>query len=118
MILSRHLRSRKHRKFVIFAEIKKQKYESKNHGSHPSLVIGQTDDGSSYVNIGLTNELKRGHHKNIKIHNSQNWEKQSYLRDDVRIDPKKYLSEILKDDKLCPDDIDKIWAIIKKKNSH
>ena len=42
----------------------------------------------------------------------------SYLRDDVRIDSKEYLSEVLKDYKLCPEDIDKIWAIINKKDSH
>ena len=29
--------------------------------------------------------------------------------------PKEYLSEVLKDYKLCPDDIDKIWGIINKK---
>ena len=39
------------------------------------------------------------------------------LKDDIRIDSKEYLSEVLKDYKLCPDDIDKIWEVIKK-NSH
>lgn len=52
------------------------------------------------------------------MHNPQNWDKDSYLRDDIQIDSKEYLSEVLKDYKLCPDDIDKIWEIIKKKNSH
>lgn len=42
----------------------------------------------------------------------------TYLRDDIRIDSKEYLSEVLKDYKVCPDDIDKIWEIINKKNSH
>lgn len=41
-----------------------------------------------------------------------------FLRDDIRIDSKEYLSEVLKDYRLCPKDIDKIWAIINKKDSH
>lgn len=101
-----------------FRKNKKRNLGKKNGDSHPSLIIGESDDGSSYLNIGLTKSPKRGHHKNIKIHNPQNWEKDSYLRDDIRIDSKEYLSEVLKDYKLCPDDIDKIWEIIKKKNSH
>ena len=67
---------------------------------------------------GLAKSPKRGHHKNVKIHNPQDWSLDSYLRDDVRIDSKEYLSEVLKDYKLCPEDIDKIWAIINKKDSH
>ena len=101
-----------------FRNNNKRKLGKKNSGSHPSLVIAETDDGSGYLNIGLTKSSKRGHHKNIKIHNPQNWEEDSYLRNDIRIDSKEYLSEILKDYKLCPDDIDKIWKIINKKNSH
>ena len=100
-----------------FRNNKKRKIAKKNSGSHPSLVVGETDDGSAYVNIGLINSSKRGHHKNIKIHNPQNWNEESYLRDDIRIDSKEYLSEILKDYKLCPEDINKIWSIINKKNS-
>ena len=87
-------------------------------GKHPSLIVGKTEDGKAYVNIGLTKSPKRGHHKNVKIHNPQDWSRDSYLRDDVRIDSKEYLSEVLKDYKLCPEDIDKIWAIINKKDSH
>ena len=67
------------------------------------------------MNIGLTKSPKRGHHKNVKIHNPQDWSRDSYLRDDVRIDSKEYFSEVLKDYKLCPADIDKIRAIINKK---
>ena len=96
----------------------KRKIGNNNKGKHPSLVVGESDDGISYINIGLTISPKRGHHKNISIHNPQNWSKTSYLRDDIRVDSKEYLSEILKDYKLCPDDIDKIWKIINKKNSH
>ena len=54
----------------------------------------KTDDESGYLNIGLTKSPKRGHHKNIKMHNPQNWEEDSYLRNDIRIDSKEYLSEI------------------------
>lgn len=96
----------------------KRKIAGKNKGKHPALVVGETDDGSSFVNIGLTKSSKRGHHKNVKIHNPQNWEESSYLRDDIRVDSKEYLSKILEDYRLCPDDIDKIWTIIKKKDSH
>jgi len=31
---------------------------------------------------------------------------------------KEYLSEVLRDYNLCPEDIDKIWKIINKRNSH
>ena len=96
----------------------KRKEGSSNKGKHPSLIIGETNDGKSYVNIGLTKSPKRGHHKNIEIHNPQDWKKKSYLRDDIRIDLKIYLSDILKDYNLCPEDIEKIWEIINKKNSH
>ena len=84
-------------------------------GKHPSLVIGETEDGKSFYNLGLTKSEKRGHHKNLKIHNPQNWNESLYLRDDIRIDSKEHLSEVLKDYNLCPDDIEKIWKIIKKR---
>ena len=84
-------------------------------GKHPSLVIGETDDGKCLYNLGLTNSERRGHHKNLKIHNPQNWNKNSYIRNDIRIDSKEYLREVLKDYKLCPKDINKIWKFIKKR---
>ena len=101
-----------------FRNNKKRKIGSSNRGNHPSLIVGETDDGKSFVNLGLTKSPKRGHHANIKIHNPQNWNNTSYLRNDIREDEKKYLSEILRDYRLCPEDIDAIWKIIKKKNSH
>ena len=101
-----------------FRNNRRRKKGIKNKGMHPSLIVGETTDGKSFINIGLTKSPKRGHHKNIAIHNPQNWNEISYLRDDIRIDSKEYLSEILKDYKLCPDDIDKIWEIINKKNPH
>ena len=96
----------------------KRKIAGKGSGKHPSLVVGETEGGKSYMNIGLTKSPKRGHHKNVRIHNPQDWNEDSYLRDDIRIDSKEYLSEVLKDYRLCPEDIDKIWAIINKKDSH
>ena len=101
-----------------FRNNSKRAHGSTNKGKHPSLVIAETDDGQSYINLGLTHSKKRGHHKNVPIHNPQKWEEISYIRDDIRIDSKEYLSEILKDYKLCPEDIDAIWEIINKKNSH
>ena len=95
-----------------------RKKGSTGKGRHPSLIVGETDDGKGFVNIGLTKSPKRGHHKNVKIHNPQNWSEDSYLRDDIRIDSKEYLSEVLRDYNLCPEDIDKIWQIINKRNSH
>lgn len=96
----------------------KRKIAGMGKGKHPSLIVGETEDGKAYVNIGLTKSPKRGHHKNVKIHNPQDWNQDSFLRDDVRIDSKEYLGEVLKDYKLFPEDIDKIWSIIKKKDSH
>ena len=99
-----------------FRKNSKRKHGSKNSGSHPVLVVGETKDGKAYFNIGLTKSKKRGHHNNIKIHNPQNWNEESFLRDDMSVDSKEYLSKVLEDYKLCPEDIDKIWKIIKKKN--
>lgn len=96
----------------------KRRIGNKNKGKHPSLVVAETDDGKSYLNIGLTKSAKRGHHKNIVIHNPQNWSEISYLRDDIELDSKEFLREVLKDYKLCPDDIEKILEIINKRNSH
>ena len=93
----------------------KRKHGSRKAGSHPSLVIGETDDGSSFYNLGLTKSKKRGHHNNIPIHNPKNWEETSYLRDDLQIDSKDRLSVVLKDYNLNPNDIEKIWKIIKKR---
>ena len=101
-----------------FRKNHKRKLGTHKIGSHPALVVGETDDGTSYYNIGLTKSKKRGHHKNISIHNPQNWSEESFLRDDLSIDSKEYLFEVLKDYKLCPEDIDKIWSIINKKNPH
>ena len=56
---------------------------------------------------------KRGHHKNIEIHDPTVWSKTAFLRDDIRTDSKEYLEVILTDYKLCPEDIDKIWEVIK-----
>ena len=101
-----------------FRKNRKRKLGTHKIGSHPALAVGETDDGTSYYNIGLTKSKKRGHHKNISIHDPQNWSEESFLRDDLSIDSKEYLFEVLKDYKLCPEDIDKIWSIINKKNPH
>ena len=98
-----------------FRRNKKRKLGNANKGAHPSLVVGQSKDGKSYINLGLTKNSKRGHHKNVQIHNPQNWNKKAYVRDDIRADSKEYLSIVLNDYKFCPEDIDKIWEIIKKR---
>lgn len=96
----------------------KRKNKKTKHKGHPALVIGESDDGGSFINIGLTHSQKRGHHKNIEIHDPLDWNKKSYLRDDIQIDLKEYLSEVLNDFNLCPEDIGKIMEIINKKNPH
>ena len=101
-----------------FRRDEKRRIGNQKKGKHPALIVGETEDRKSFINIGLTNSPKRGHHKNIQIHNPQNWNETSYLRDDIRIDSKEDLRKVLKDYKLCPDDIEKIWKIIKKKDSH
>ena len=97
-----------------FRKNRKRKMGSKKISGHPALVVGETDDGSSYYNIDLTKNKKRGYHKNVSIHNPQNWEEESFLRDDISLDPKEYLNIVLKDYKLCPEDINKIWDIKKR----
>lgn len=103
-----------------FRDNKNRKNKKKN-GKHPSLIVGESNNGKKYINIGLTHSDKRGHHKNIQISNPVNWNEISYLRDDVREDDIYKLSAILKDYKLNPKDISKINKILdkyKKKNSH
>ena len=95
--------------------------KGKNKGKHPSLVFGETKDGTKYVNIGLTSSSKRGHHKNIEISNPQNWKEKSYLRDDIKEDPKTKMQKILHDYNLNPKDTNKVLKLIdkyKKRNSH
>ena len=98
-----------------FRRNEKRKLGNSNKGAHPALIVGESNDGKKFVNIGLTNNPKRGHHNNILIHNPKDWTKKSFLRDDIREDSKEYLSVILQDYQLSPDDIDKIWKIIKKR---
>ena len=98
-----------------FRRNKKRKLGNSNKGSHPALVVGESNDGKSFVNIGLSSNPKRGHHNNVPIHNPQDWSKTSYLRDDIREDSKEYLSVVLHDYQLSPEDINKIWEIIKKR---
>ena len=43
-----------------FRRNKKRKIGSQNKGMHPSLIIGESDDGKKYYNIGLTKKSKRG----------------------------------------------------------
>ena len=101
-----------------FRNNKKRKKGKSNKGMHPCLIIGESDDGKAFINIGLTKSPKRGHHKNIKIHNPVNWTQFSYLRDDIQSDLKEYLTDVLFNFKLNPEDIDSILEIINKKNSH
>ena len=98
-----------------FRKNTKRKISHKKGGSHPSLVIGESEDGTSYYNIGLTHAKRRGHHNNIEIHDPKDWSKTSFVRDDIQVDSKEYLKVVLNSYKLNPKDIDKIWKIIKKR---
>ena len=83
---------------------------------HPVIIFAESDDGMYYFNLGLTHSQYRGHHKNLSIHDPVNWNNISFVRDDMSIDEKKFLEEILNDYKLHPDDYKKIWVrIIKRK---
>lgn len=86
--------------------------KSKKVKKHPSLVVGEKDN--TFINIGLTHSDKRGHHKNIEIHDPTNFSKKSYLRDDVKETDKKYMKELLRNYRISKKDIDKILKIISK----
>ena len=79
---------------------------------HPSLIVGETK--KDYINIGLTNQKMRGHHRNITIHNPTNFKEKSYLRDDILSHPKRKFSGILKNCFIHKDDYSKIDKIISK----
>lgn len=86
---------------------------------HPSLVVGETE--KEFVNIGLTKNPKRGHHKNIEL--SRNPEKgnknKAYLRSDIESHNKNALKEKLTNfQKLPPEDIEKAQKIIDKKRNN
>lgn len=85
---------------------------NKNIRSHPSLVVGENDN--KFINIGLTHSPKRGHHKNIRIHNPLNFNEISYLRNDVSETDKDKLKIILSEYKIHHDDYEKILEIISK----
>ena len=98
-----------------------RKNGNKSNGKHPSLIVGITDDKKKYINLGLTHSDKRGHHKNVEIHDPVNWSKKSYIRNDLQEDDVYKLKTVLNEYKLNPQDVNKILKIIekhKKKNSH
>ena len=94
---------------------KNRKRKNKDTPYHPSIIVGEKDN--KYANIGLTHNAKRGHHKNIPLHENPNKKdkRKSYLRTDLRFDDKEYLKEKLYGYKLSTKDIDKIYSIINKK---
>ncbi len=89
-----------------------RKNKTKKVNKHPSLVVGEKDN--AFINIGLTHSEKRGHHKNIEIHDPINFRNKSYLRDDVKETDKKYMKEILITYRISKKDISKIMKIISK----
>ena len=95
----------------ILGIIKKRR-NIKNKGKHPSLIFGKTDDNLKYYNIGLTHSNKRGHHFNVKISDPSNWNKSSYLRNDVRIDDINQFEDVLMNFKVNPKDKKKVQEII------
>lgn len=101
-----------------FRNNQKRRNKNQKNGKHPSLVVGE--NATQFANFGLTHSSKRGHHKNIKLSENPNKKdnKPSYVRDDLQLDDKKYLKEILNYKKLSKQDIDKIIRIINKKDSH
>ena len=90
----------------------KRRNNSKNKGKHPSLIFGKTDDDTKYYNIGLTHSKRRGHHSNIEISDPSNWNRKSYLRNDVRIDDINQFEEMLNNYIVNPKDKDKVIKII------
>lgn len=97
-----------------FRENENRKQNGK--GSHPALVVGEKN--KKFANLGLTHSPNRGHHKNIKLTKNPNPtdKKESFIRDDLKYDDKKYLRKVLKNyTELSEEDIDKICKIIKKK---
>lgn len=104
-----------------FRDNKKRKKGKKKKGKHPSLIVGKSNDNKKFINIGLTHAEFRGHHRNIEIKDPTNWNKKSYLRDDVSEDDFSQLETILSNYRLHPNDKEKVSKIInkyKKKNSH
>ena len=102
-------------KFIKW-HIRINKKRKNKKGKHPAIVFAESDDGLFYYNLGLTHSRKRGHHSNLEIKDPSDWSKASFIRDDLSIDEKIFLQEIMNDYKLHPSDYKKIWErIIKRK---
>ena len=50
-------------------------YGKKNVGKHPSLIVGESNDKTKFINIGLTHSKKRGHHVNVEIYDPNDYPK-------------------------------------------
>lgn len=97
-----------------------KRHKAKSNGKHPALVVGEEND--KYINFGLTHSEFRGHHKNIELSKNPNKfdRRKAYLRDDVKLDNKSDLREILPHlSNLSKRDAQKVIEILrKKKNIH
>ena len=97
-----------------FRNNNKRHSKEKNNGNHPTLIVGITNDGQEYLNIGITHSNKRGHHKNPMIKNPINWKKHSHVRDDISLNNVKHFSNKLSEYKLHPSDVKTILKIVEK----
>ncbi len=87
----------------------------KKKSPHPSLIFGKTDDGKKFINAGITHSPRRGHHKNVEIHDPADWSKTSYLRDDVSAHNISNFGPVEKGMRIHPDDRAKIRKAVKRK---
>ena len=81
---------------------------------HPKLIVEKTE--TEYGFMGMTEEAKSGHHKNMPIKNPKKGDKRkSYLRKELRYDIQENFEEILKNYKLSEKDKKAVIEFIEKK---
>jgi hypothetical protein len=103
---------RKEKEIFTFRRYKKK--EGKKQVRHPKLIVD--DYSNSFGYMGLTENKKNGHHRNIPL--KQNPKKDdnraAYLRKDIRYDKKTRFGQILDSYKLSKEDKQYIIEYVNK----
>ena len=82
---------------------------------HPKLIVDENQFDFGFM--GLTESLKRGHHKNIElVKNPKKGDKRiAYIRNELRYDNKENFGSVLENYKLSNKDKQRIIEILKNR---
>ena len=102
---------------VTYPHFRRLKYKEgprKKKKRHPKLILSR--HGNTYDYMGLTEEAKRGHHKNIPLERNPkpNDPRAAYVRTELLNRPVEDFEEILRDYHLSKNDKKKILEYVSK----